>query len=421
MKKKSVAVVIISNGPGELTTWVKPVINNLKKEILTLKSKKPHINCYLRLILVPCPNANGNEYEIAKNWQDFDLVTPAKKFWKLLIKPSSFVKWPQNGVVIFLGGDQLWSVLLAKRLGYKCITYAEWKARWPRWNSYIAAMNETVKERLPKKYQKKCKVVGDLMADINNENEYSFEIQQEKWIAILPGSKKAKLSIGIPFFLEMADHISSVRNDLKLIIPIAPTTNIKDFLYYQSDKNPLAKNYSSEIKYIKKLKKSIFQYVLTTKNNTKIYLTENNPSYQLLKICELAVTTVGANTAELAAINLPMIVVLPTQHLNLMSAWDGIFGIIGKIPILNRIIASCVKNWYLSNKKFFSWPNIKSQKLIVPERIGVIKPKEIADEVIFLINNKNLLQDQKRNLIKERGNLGAVKKLTKLIIHTMGD
>ena len=40
MKKKSVAVVIISNGPGELTTWVKPVINNLKKEILTLKFKK---------------------------------------------------------------------------------------------------------------------------------------------------------------------------------------------------------------------------------------------------------------------------------------------------------------------------------------------------------------------------------------------
>ena len=71
MKKKSVAVVIISNGPGELTTWVKPVINNFKKEILTLKSKK-HIDFHLRLILVPCPNANGNEYEIAKKWPNLD-------------------------------------------------------------------------------------------------------------------------------------------------------------------------------------------------------------------------------------------------------------------------------------------------------------------------------------------------------------
>tara|TARA_Y100001978_G_scaffold157841_1_gene143432 strand:- start:1407 stop:1760 length:354 start_codon:yes stop_codon:yes gene_type:complete len=114
MKKKSVAVVMISNGPGELTTWVKPVLDNLKKEILTLKSKK-EINFYLRLILVPCPNANGNEYEMAKKWQDLDLVTPAKKFWQLLINPSSFIKWPESGIVIFLGGDQLWSVLLATK------------------------------------------------------------------------------------------------------------------------------------------------------------------------------------------------------------------------------------------------------------------------------------------------------------------
>ena len=27
MKKESVAVVIISNGPGELTTWVNPVVD----------------------------------------------------------------------------------------------------------------------------------------------------------------------------------------------------------------------------------------------------------------------------------------------------------------------------------------------------------------------------------------------------------
>ena len=420
MKKKSVAVVIISNGPGELTTWVKPIINNLKKEILALQSTK-RINFYLRLILVPCPNANGNEYEMAKNWPNLDLITPAKKFWQLLINPSSFVMWPENGIVIFLGGDQLWAVLLAKRLGYKSITYAEWEARWPRWNSSIAAMNEKVKNKLPIKYQKKCKIVGDLMADIENEEQYSFELRKERWIAILPGSKKTKLSIGIPFFLEMADHISSVNKNIKLMIPIAPTINIKDFLYYQSYKNPIARKYNSRIKYIKKLKGSIFQYVLKTENNTKIYLISNSPAYQILKQCKLAITTVGANTAELAAINLPMIVVLPTQHLNIMTAWDGIFGIIGKIPILNKIITSCAKKWYLNNKKFFAWPNIKAKQSIVPERIGEIKPKEIADEAIYLINNEKILEEQKRKLMKERGSLGAVSKLTKIIIQAIID
>ena len=31
MKKKSVAVVIVSNGPGELATWVRPVVDELHK------------------------------------------------------------------------------------------------------------------------------------------------------------------------------------------------------------------------------------------------------------------------------------------------------------------------------------------------------------------------------------------------------
>ena len=31
MKKKSLAVVIVSNGPGELTTWVNPVVDELNK------------------------------------------------------------------------------------------------------------------------------------------------------------------------------------------------------------------------------------------------------------------------------------------------------------------------------------------------------------------------------------------------------
>ena len=31
MKKETVAVVIISNGPGELTTWVNPVVDEINK------------------------------------------------------------------------------------------------------------------------------------------------------------------------------------------------------------------------------------------------------------------------------------------------------------------------------------------------------------------------------------------------------
>jgi len=415
---ESAAVVIVSNGPGELATWVKPVLDSLiKQKLKSINSSVP--NFKLVLTLVPCPNATGKEFSVANDWQILDLIIPAKYFLKLLLNPSKFGRWPKNGVVVFLGGDQFWNILLAMRLGYKSITYAEWIARWPRWNIHIAAMNEEVRNKLPKKFKKKCKVIGDLMADVKNNLSPAHEINNKEWIAILPGSKKAKLSIGIPFFLEVADHIKECQEDINLMIPLAPTTNLKDFMFFQSEKNPITKHYSSTIKSIKKIENSIFDYVLETDKNTQIFILNRNSNHNILSQCKLALTTVGANTAELAAINLPMIVVLPTQHLNIMNAWDGIFGIIGKITFINKIQTFIIKNWYLRYKKFFAWPNIKANKQIIPERVGIIYPKDISNEAIYLLNEKNILSEQKNNLLKMRGEKGAVKKLSDLILGTI--
>ena len=418
MKKKSVAVVIISNGPGELTTWVNPVVNELNKINKSLHNDNKH-DFTLRLVLVPCPNATGKEFLVANSWNKFELITKSKSFWKLLIKPHSFANWPKKGVVIFLGGDQFWSILLAKRLGYLNITYAEWVSRWPKWTNEIAAMNVKVKELIPKRYKYKCKVIGDLMADIKLNSEISLRNKEKHYIALLPGSKKAKLSVGIPFFLEVADHIAEENQNINFIIPIAPTTDKSEYLFFQSNKNPIAKYYSSKIKTIKNFKYSRFDYVIETSKNTKIYLIKKHPCYEILKECDLAITTVGANTAELAAISLPMLVVLPTQHLNMMNAWDGIFGVIGKISFINRFLTFIIKNFYFKKKKFFAWPNIKAKRMIVPERIGNISPIKIAREVLFLIKNRDQLKSIRDNLHKERGDKGAAKKLASIIINSI--
>ena len=418
MKKKLIAVLIITNGPGELSTGVRPVVDNLNK--INKSSKiNDRLNFSINLILVPCPNATGTEYKVAKSWNKFEIITKANIFWKLLINPYKYANWPQKGIVMFLGGDQFWSVLLARRLGYLNITYAEWISRWPNWNNTIAAMNMKVKKSIPKKYRYKCEVIGDLMADIISNEKISLNLKGKEFIALLPGSKKAKLSVGVPYFLEMADHIHDKNKNINLIIPIAPTTSPSEYLFFQSNNNPIAKNYSSKIKTIKPIKNSIFNYIIETTNNTKIFLINKHPCYEVLKRCDLAITTVGANTAELAALTLPMIVVLPTQHLNVMNSWDGIFGIIGKISIINKFFTFIIKNWYLKRKKFFAWPNIKAKKLIIPERIGNISPKEIANEALFLIENKKYLKKQKESLTKERGKTGAVEKLAYIIFNSI--
>ena len=151
-KDQTLAVVFVSNGPGELTTWVRPLAEQLHRRLL-MRPRAPGSLLSLRLVLVPCPNATGTEATAASRWGLFDRITLARQCWLLLFRPSRFGVWPDRGVVVFLGGDQFWSVLLSARLGYRHITYAEWVVRWPRWNDRIAAMAPAVRDQLPRRFR----------------------------------------------------------------------------------------------------------------------------------------------------------------------------------------------------------------------------------------------------------------------------
>ena len=78
-----------------------------------------------------------------------------------------------------------------------------------------------------------------------------------------------------------------------------------------------------------------------------------------------------------------------------------------------------VKYLYFKKKKFFSWPNIKAKKMIVPERIGNISPRKIAEEVLLLVKNGDQLKSISENLRKERGRKGATKKLAYIIFNSL--
>ena len=57
--------------------------------------------------------------------------------------------------------------------------------------------------------------------------------------------------------------------------------------------------------------------------------------------------------------------------------------------------------------------------MIVPERIGHISPKKIAKEVLYLLKNRDQLKSITDNLLKQRGDKGAAKKLSSIIINSI--
>ncbi|MEB3172720.1 MAG: glycosyl transferase [Cyanobacteriota bacterium] len=412
------AVVLVSNGPGELTTWVRPLAEQLHRQI-PLRPRDGASPWSLDLVLVPCPNATGVEHRVAAQWGLFERIQPARRFWNLLLRPRRYGPWPAQGLVVFLGGDQFWTVLLSARLGYRHLTYAEWVARWPYWNDRIAAMGPLAAGRLAPRWASRCTVVGDLMADLSESARSDAPLPAGEWVALLPGSKRAKLRVGMPFLLDTADRLARLRPGCRFLLPVAPTTTVAELLAYAGPANPIARAYASGEPRLEEEapegRETALGPVLCTPAGTRIQLLLRHPAHGALSQCRLALTTVGANTAELGALGVPMLVLVPTQHLEVMQAWDGGFGILARLPGFRWVLGALLTAWRLRHHGFMAWPNIAAGRAVVPERVGPITPEAIAAEAADWLAAPERLAGMQADLRSLRGQPGAVAALAAMV------
>ncbi len=470
-------ILVMSNGPGEVTTWVRPVVKALRE---TLGNDRSLVR--ISVVLSPCPHATGKEYAIAKSYPEVDRVQAAEDFLPFLLwgKTAENWDWHPKGVVLFLGGDQFFPVVISKRLGYRSVVYAEWDARWYRWIDHFGVMKPDIIAQVPKNYAHKFTLVGDLMAEIRGlpltgyqvtgstednlgqkatlSEEHSTEV-----IALLPGSKPAKLAQGVPLSLAIAEQIHKARPQTRFVIPVAPTIDLKTLAKFANrDHNPIInKTGWSEAQLIYKVdndsvinpglqvkglhvtgsnsdnlqpanvgqKTTLLeqpcpkghptpttpQLFLKTPSGLCVELWESFPAYELLSQCCLCLTTVGANTAELGSLAVPMIVLLPTQQLDAMRAWDGLPGLLVKLPGVGSSVAKVINWLVLGQKRLFAWPNIWAKKEIVPELVGKLEPVEVAQLALDYLEHPENLSEMRSHLKSVRGKPGAAQTLAQLV------
>jgi lipid A disaccharide synthetase len=404
-------ILILSNGPGELTTWVYPVLRELSQSLDRIQD----LNVRISIVLSPCTNASGQEAAIALNYPGVDRVLPAEHFWQFLLwgkTPDPSWDWHRNGVAIFLGGDQIFPVAIGKRLGYKTIVYAEWEARWPGWIDRFAVRNESVSARIPQKFQYKSQIVGDLMVDRQVNSAITKVAPEIKSIVFMPGSKAMKLSQGVPLCLGISDLLHQKTPDLKMAIALAPTIT-PQYLAKFAQPNPvvtLVEGTTAE------LVETGSGFTLRTAAGTDVEISTQFPAHDLLQQCQLCVTTVGANTAELAGLGVPMIVLLPTNQLDAMRSWDGILGILANLPLVGSGLAKVINHWMLSRVKLVAWPNIWAGEEIVPELLGHLTPASVTERICDLLDHPEELQLMRDRLRAVCGQSGAAAKIATMAI-----
>jgi len=433
-----VDILILSNGPGEVTTWVRPVVKALREK---LGNDREQVR--ISVVLSPCPNASGKEAAIALSYPEVDRVQSAEHFWQFLLWGKTYDNWDwrNQGVVIFLGGDQIFPVIIGKKLGYRTVVYAEWEARWHNLIDRFGVMKAKVAEKVSKKYAHKFTVVGDLMLEAQNSeltlrlpstslrasrSVYSTQnselsTQHSPTIGILPGSKAAKLTQGIPLTLAIAEYIHATKPQIKFVIPIAPTLDLQTLASFADpQKNPFVETFKSSGASLVIPEQSDEYPLLKTDKGLNIELHQENPAYRILSRCSICLTTVGANTAELGSLGVPMLVLLPTQQLDAMRSWDGLPGLLANLPGVGTTFAKLINWLFLRRKGLLAWPNIWAQAEIVPELVGQLQPQEIGEMVLDLLAHPEKLEEMRTNLRRVRGESGAAQKIAQIVCEEIG-
>ncbi|WAN69205.1 hypothetical protein BJP36_43380 [Moorena producens JHB] len=154
---------------------------------------------------------------------------------------------------------------------------------------------------------------------------------------------------------------------------------------------------------------------LKTPSGLCVELWDSFPAYELLSQCCLCLTTVGANTAELGSLAVPMIVLLPTQQLDAMRAWDGLPGLLVKLPGVGSSLAKVINWLVLGQKRMFAWPNIWAKREIVPELVGKLEPVEVAQLALDYLEHPEKLSEMRSHLKSVRGKPGAAQTLAQLV------
>lgn len=418
-------LVILSNGPGEVTTWVRPVVRALRDRLGEDRSA-----VRLSVVLAPCPNATGNEAQVARSFPEVDRVQGAESFWPFLLwgRTADTWDWYDRGVVLFLGGDQFFAVAIARRLGYRTVIYAEWEARWLGWVDRVGLRLPKMAAQLPDRYAAKVSVVGDLMREAGATVAVCSGDRDR--VGLLPGSKSAKLSQGVPLLLATACEIRRQRPETEFVIPVAPTIDLDTLVRYADrTQNPMVECFQGPPVRLVRPTGAIDSGAnpadlaglpyLETAEGTRVWLWERSPAWDLLSTCDLCLTTVGANTAELGALARPMIVLLPTQQLDAMRAWNGIPGILANLPGVGSVLAKLINRLALRRLGMLAWPNLWAGEAIVPELLGNLTPHEVADRTIDLLANpaqRAAMADRLRAL---GGEPGAARKLAEIVVELM--
>lgn len=419
---RPIDIIITTNSPGEVAGWVRPAVDAIKA--LPWETE-------ISVFVPPCMFASGAECGVIGSLPGVARVIGPKeviKYATLGVRPKGFVPAPV-GLVLFLGGDLAYAAILAKRLRYPAIAYTEGLANWPASFARFAVPYTKMGRRLQSKgvSDAKLRVIGNLMLDAvkpelpPEEVRGALGIGQRPLLLLMPGSRPQHLEYMAPFLLQASQLAAGEITDIAPIISLSPFVSEDQLAQALAGASASRLGFAGEYIPGRMTEDGRTAWespgIIRTPGGLTVPILRGR-QYDLMGAADLALSLPGTNTAELAYLNVPMIVVLQLEYPERIPL-EGLPGLIGGIPVLGGAIKRWLLPKVLAKVEYTAWPNRLAGAAIVPEVRGKISPEDVGRQAIRLLSDPRRRADMSQRLAGLAGETGASVRLAHLVAEVL--
>lgn len=401
--------MLVSNGPGELYTWVRPVLQELRRH---------HPDLGVSIGLIPCQFAGGNEAAIAATFGPDALSTPAQYLRSAALgaAPEPLVELGRAtvrpaGVVIGLGGNGAMAVALGKRLGYPAYRYS-FEPHWQAGLEGLLLPDEPLRKRALRggAPAQRISVVGNLVADAVSFGP-PVEAPGQPHVLLFGGSRDSFALHLIPLLLAVTDRLAAALPNARFVWPVSR------LLKAETIEAGIAGRYAATLGGVAGVRQG--DHVLTP-GGARLELVEEPQRYSHMRAADLAITIPGTNTLELGVAGVPSLVLLPMNQPELIPL-EGAGHWLGLVPLVGRYLKRYAVKLFVQGLKVpVSLPNRISGEELMIELKGRIDPELVAQRALALLGDGADLARRRQRLAETMPAPGAAKQLLDLVLTQSG-
>jgi hypothetical protein len=363
-------LLIVSSGPGEVSTWAVP----LARAAARWAAARGH-PLTLSLALPPCQFASGQEAAFARRQRLFARVLTARDCLAV-VTGLRRLAFAGPGCVLHLGGDLWYSSTIARRAGVPAYAYVETpliRTRAHRFTKIFVASEDLAERLAAAGVARACLLtVGDLRVDaLTQARPPARSAAGSPRIALFPGSRRWIVQGFLPFLLATAQTMRERRADLGFRLVASPF-----------------------------LRRDVLAAILDGRRDDLDHLgitVADGDDLAAAADADLAITLPGTNTVQLAILGVPMLVVLPLDHPARIRT-EGLSEWLSRVPGLGTAIKSVMVWRFMRRPHAVAWPNREARRMVVPEMVGRVDPGAAAQRALAMLEDRRTLDGMARNL-----------------------